>query len=152
MNKIDLRKRTSIDDDFALWGAEQAALMRAGKLDRLDIENVAGELDYLGSSQQNEIESRLNVLIAHLLKWQFQPAKRTNSWRATLGEQRKQIAKILRRSPSLKNYPQSVLEEEYPIGRLKASGETGLSEEKFPAVCPYSIEDILDPSFYPDDK
>ena len=100
MNKIDLRKRTSIDEDFALWAAEQAALVRAGKLDRMDSENVAGELEYLGNSPETEIESRLNVLIAHLLKWQFQPSKRSNSWKATLLEQRTQIARIIRRSPS----------------------------------------------------
>ena len=152
MNKIDLRKRTSIDDDFALWAAEQAALVRAGKFDRADLENVAGELEYLGNSQQNEIESRLNVLIAHLLKWQFQPRKRSNSWKATLLEQRTQIARIIRRSPSLKGHPTSILDEEYRIGKLKASGETRLPESAFPETCPYTIEQILDLSFYPEAK
>ena len=149
MNKIDLRKRTSISDDFALWAAEQAALMRAGKLERLDIENIAGELDYLGNSQENEIENRLNVLIAHLLKWQFQPGRRSNSWKATILEQRTQIARVIRRSPSLKHHPGDVLAEEYLIGRLKASGETKLAEETFPQNCPYTVEQILDLSFLP---
>ena len=152
MNKIDLRKRTSIDEDFALWAAEQAALVRAGKFDRSDSENIAGELEYLGNSQENEIESRLNVLIAHLLKWQFQPGKRSNSWKATLLEQRTQIARIIRRSPSLKGHPATVLDEEYGIGRLKASGETKLPEAAFPEACPYTVKQILDLSFYPDAK
>jgi Domain of unknown function DUF29 len=150
MNKLDLRKPTSIDEDFALWAVEQAALVRAGKFDRTDSENIAGELEYLGNSPENEIESRLNVLIAHLLKWQFQPSKRSNSWKATLLEQRTQIARIIRRSPSLKGHPESVLDEEYRIGKLKASGETNLPESAFPEGCPYSIEQILDLSFYPD--
>jgi hypothetical protein len=149
MNKIDLKKLTSIDDDFALWAAEQGALLRAGKVARVDLENVAGELEYLGNSQQHEIESRLNVLIAHLLKWQFQPAKRSNSWKATLLEQRTQIARIIRRSPSLKGHPASVLADEYEIGRLKASGETTLPLSAFPETCPYTIEQILDPDFLP---
>lgn len=149
MNRIDLRKRTSIDDDFALWAAEQAALMRAGRLERVDVDNVAGELDYLGNSQQNEIESRLNILLAHLLKWQFQSGKRSNSWKATILEQRTQIARIIRRSPSLKNHPANVLEEEYRIGRLKASGETGLPEATFPEACPYTVAQVLDLSFHP---
>ncbi len=152
MNKIDLRKRTSINDDFALWAAEQAAIMRAGKLDRLDIENVAGELDYLGNSQENEIENRLNVLIAHLLKWQFQPGKRGNSWKALILEQRTQITRVLRRSPSLKGHPGRVLDEEYLIGKLKASGKTKLSEATFPKTCPYTVEQILDLSFYPGEE
>ena len=150
MNKIDLRKRTSIDEDFALWAAEQAALVRAGKIDRADLENIAEELDYLGSSQQHEIESRLNVLIAHLLKWQFQPRGRSNSWKATLLEQRTQIARVIRRSPSLKGHPASVLGEEYRIARLKASGETNLPETAFPEACPYTVKQILDVSFHPD--
>lgn len=150
MNKIDLKKLTSIDEDFALWAAEQAALIRAGKFDRLDRENIAGELEYLGNSEKHEIESRLNVLVAHLLKWQLQPSERSNSWRATLLEQRTQIARIIRRSPSLKRHPGSVLREEYPVARLKASGETGLDEAAFPEVCPYSIEQILDPGFLPE--
>jgi len=94
MNKIDLKKLTSIDDDFALWAAEQATLLRAGRFDRVDVENVAEELEYLGNSQRDEIESRLNVLLAHILKWEFQPDKRSSSWRATLLEQRAQIARI----------------------------------------------------------
>jgi hypothetical protein len=150
MNKIDLRKPTSIDDDYALWAAEQAALIRGGKFDRAELENIAGELDFLGNSQQNEIESRLNVLIAHLLKWHFQPGNRSNSWKATLLEQRTQIGRIIRRSPSLKGHPAGVIDEEYRIGRLKASGETGLPETAFPQSCPYTIEQILDPSFHPD--
>lgn len=152
MNKIDLRKRTSIDDDFALWAAEQAALVRSSNFARADVENIAGELEYLGNSQHHEIESRLNVLIAHLLKWQFQPEKRSNSWKATILEQRTQIARIIRRSPSLKKHPGSVLDDEYGIGKLKASGETDLPEPIFPQTCPYSIEQILDPAFYPGSK
>jgi hypothetical protein len=152
MNKIDFRKRTSIDADFALWAAEQAVLVRAGKLDHVDRENVAEELEYLGNSQQHEIENRLNVLVAHLLKWQFQPRRQSNSWKATLLEQRTQIARIIRRSPSLKGHPASVLDEEYRIAKLRASGETRLPEAAFPENCPYTVEQILDLSFFPDSK
>jgi len=149
MNKIDLKTLTSIDDDFALWAAEQAALVRGGKFDRMDGDNIAGELDYLGNSQESEIESRLVVLIAHLLKWHFQPEKRSNSWRATLGEQRKHIAKVIKRSPSLKHHPAKEVPEAYELGRLYASGDTNLAPSVFPETCPYSIEQILDRNFLP---
>jgi hypothetical protein len=149
MNKIDLKKLTSIDDDFALWAAEQVVLLSAGKFDRVDVENVTGELEYLGNSQRQEIESRMSILLAHLLKWEYQPEGRTNSWRATLLEQRLNIAKVVRRSPSLKNHPKASTREEYEIARLYAAGETGLSESVFPANCPYSIEQILDRTFFP---
>lgn len=150
MNKIDLKRLTSIDDDFALWAAEQAALLNSGRLDRVDIENVVGELEYLGGSQKSEIENRLRVLVSHLLKWQFQPSQRSNSWRATLLEQRTEIAQVIRRSPSLKHYPASALDEQsYEIAMLRASGETGLPKAAFPESCPYTVEQILDLAFFP---
>lgn len=149
MNKLDPQPLTSIDEDFALWSAEQAALLTAGKFDRLDIENLVGELDYLGNSQKNEIVSRLGVLMAHMLKWQFQPSKRSNSWRATLMVQRREIARTIKRSPSLKNYPSLVYLDEYELAVLNASGDTGLPLDAFPETCPYSIEQILDPEFLP---
>ncbi len=149
MNKIDLKKLTSIDDDFALWAAEQAALLTSGRLDRVDIENVVGELEYLGNSQKHEIESRLSVLLAHLLKWQFQPERRTNSWRATLFEQRREIARLIKRSPSLRDHPGQAFLDEYELAVLKASGETNLPTSAFPETCPYAIEQVLDPTYFP---
>lgn len=153
MNKLDLKRLTSIDDDFALWAAEQAALMGGGRFDRVDIENVVGELEYLGNSQKNEITNRLRVLLSHLLKWQFQPSGRSNSWLATLLEQRTEIAEVIRRSPSLKHYPESALDERaYQIAALRASGETGLPMSTFPQTCPYTVEQILDPDFLPGEQ
>jgi len=152
MNKIDLKRLTSIDDDFALWAAEQAALLNSGRLDRVDIENIVEELEYLGGSQKSEIEKRLRVLLAHLLKWEFQPAQRSNSWRATLVEQRTEIAEVIRRSPSLKRYPADVLGRAYEVAALRASGETGLPLTAFPQTCPHTIQQILDPEFLPGDR
>ena len=149
MNKIDLKKLTSIDDDFALWSAEQAALLRAGKFDRVDLENVAEEIESLGRSGKYEIVSRLEVLLVHLLKWQFQPEQRTNSWRATIREQRTRITDVLEESPSLKSYPGERVDRAYTIGLNDAITQTGLSESAFPVMCPYTIEQILDPDFLP---
>lgn len=150
MNKaFRLSKLTSYESDFARWCAEQAALLREGRFDALDRENLAEEIESLGRSQEDEIESRLGVLIAHLLKWKFQPGGRSNSWKATILEQRARIARRLRKNPSLKSHPAKVLPEEYEIGRLSAWGETGLPEEAFPAACPFTVEQILDPAFYP---
>ncbi len=76
MNKIDLKRLTSIDEDFALWAVEQAALIRSGRFDRLDSENLAEELESLGRGDKYQIDHRMEVLLAHLLKWQHQAAKR----------------------------------------------------------------------------
>lgn len=140
---------TRYEQDYALWCAEQGALLRAGRLDALDRENLAEEIESLGRSDRRAIESRLKPLLVHLLKWQFQPEGRSGSWRATIDEQRKRIAKILRESPSLKTYPQDVLQEEYGFARWAAIEETGLPEEAFPEAYPFGIDQVLDSSFFP---
>ncbi len=151
MNKIDLRPPASYRNDLALWSAEQAAALRSGKLDRVDIENVAEEIESLGRSEESESESRMAVLLAHLLKHEFQPGRRTPSWTSTLFEQRYRIVCVLSRSPSLKTYPASTIEDEYVIARRNAAAETGLPTTDFPETCPYTIEQIFDPDFLPGD-
>jgi len=85
----------------------------------------------------------------HLLKWQYQPEHRSGSWSGSIREARKQISKQIKRNPSLQDYPQQVLADAYEIARIRASAETGLKEELFPENSPYSIEQILDESFWP---
>lgn len=150
MNRIDLKPPTSIDDDYALWAAEQAALVRARRIDRLDADNVAEELDGLGRSEEHQIDSRLEVLLAHLLKWQFQPAKRKPGWKASIDEQRIRLARILKKSPSLRTYPEESLRGSFVIGRNQAVSETGLDDSIFPETCPYTVEQVLDATFFPD--
>jgi hypothetical protein len=148
MNRITrIGRLAAYDEDFALWSAEQAALLRASRLDALDRENLAEEIESLGRSEKREIESRLNVAMVHLLKWKFQTEKRKTGWKASILEARRQLSRTLRESPSLKAYPAAVLDEEYEIARLKASDETGLSEDVFPAACPFTIDEILDTDF-----
>jgi hypothetical protein len=150
MNRIEPRGSTSIDEDFAAWAAEQAALLRDAKFDRVDLENVAEEIESLGNSDRYEIDSRMEVLLQHLLKWQVQPAHRSNSWRASIREQRIRIGRVVERSPSLRHYPARHLAGSYVLGRDAAITETGLPETRFPESCPFTIEQILDPDFLPE--
>lgn len=154
MNKIDLKHPAGYEDDFALWSAEQAALIRTGKLDKVDLENVAEEIESLGRSDKREIASRLKVLQLHLLKWQFQPKQRdgNGSWLGTIREQRGRIALLLEESPSLRRQPALVLDREYRNARLDAHDETKLALGTFPETCPYTIDQILDPDFFPTGK
>lgn len=149
MNKIDLKKLAGYEEDFALWSAEQAALIRAGKFDRVDLENIAEEIESLGRSSKHEIRSRLEVLMMHLLKWERQPEYRSRSWRSTIRDQRSKILRLLDESPSLKPFPRQIYAEEYPRARELASEETTIYLHLFPETCPYSIEQILDPEFLP---
>ena len=136
-------------DDYHAWVTEQIALLQAGRFGDLDIPNLVDELKALASSKKHEIDSRLMVLLQHLLKWEFQPEQRTNSWRAGILEQRLRIGGLIAESPSLRRYPAGRMAKEYRIARLKAAGDTGLALSRFPAVCPYSTAEVLDEQFWP---
>ena len=152
MNKIDPNRLAVYDEDFALWSAEQAALIRAGKLDRIDLENVAEEIESLGKSDKRQIRSRLQVLMLQLLKWERQPAERSRSWASSIRDQRRAIVDLIDDSPSLRPYPGEVFEREYPRAREKASEETTIYPHLFPETWPYTIEQILDPDFLPGER
>ena len=68
MNKIDLKHLAGYDEDFALWSGEQAELVRSGRFDKFDAENIAEEIESVGNSERYEIDSRMEVLLGHLLK------------------------------------------------------------------------------------
>ncbi len=150
MNKVSLKSQsTPIEADFALWSAEQGALLRAGKLDRLDRENLAEEIESLGRSERREIGSRLELLVLHLLKWQYQPGRRSESWRISISEQRIAIDEVIRTSPSLKRYPEEIFRQACERGRQRAIDETGMLESVFPHDPPFSVAQALDSRFLP---
>ena len=91
------RNAVDYEDDFYAWTVEQARLLRSGEFSELDIENIAEELESMGRSDKREIESRLSVLLAHLLKWQLQVGLRSRSWSGTIREQREHIEEACRR-------------------------------------------------------
>jgi hypothetical protein len=136
-------------EDFHAWTLDQAERLRALRPAGLDWANLAEEMESLGRSEKREIESRMAVLVLNLLKWCFQPEGRSNSWRSSIVEQRRRLAKELAASPSLRSYPAEVLSDEHEFARPKAAEETGLPLDAFPVSCPFRIEDILDPSFWP---
>lgn len=150
MNRIDrLRALTPYETDFAQWSAEQAALLRDGRLSELDRENVAEEIESLGRSDRREIRSRMEVLIAHLLKWEFQPGHRCHSWQASISEQRVWIGNILKDSPSLRRYPAQIFDEAYGDALPTAVRETGFRKAHFPSESPFTVKQALDGRFWP---
>ena len=135
--------------DLYRWAIETADLVRAGRFSEIDLPHLAEELESMGKSERRALESRLVVLLAHLLKWSHQPERRSKSWQRTLIEQRKQIAKLLNESPSLRSSLPDLLPDAYDSALRWAADETGLDEGDFPPVVSYGIEQILDPDFYP---
>ncbi|CAO3429761.1 DUF29 domain-containing protein [Azospirillum doebereinerae] len=141
---------TLYDRDFYAWANEQAALLRAGKLDAADIAHIAEEIESMGKTEKRELVNRLVVLILHLLKWRFQPALRGKSWRLSVEEQRYRIVDHLKDNPSLKATLESAIENAYRLALIDAERETGLSRHSFPAECPWSFAQMADEDFWPD--
>ena len=135
--------------DFYAWANQQAALLRAGALSAADIANIAEEIESMGRSEREQLTNRLGVLLAHLLKWQFQPARRRKSWRSTIREQRRRAARLLDRNPSLRPHLAAILAEAYGDAVLIAERETDLAEGTFPAECPWSFDQTTDDGFWP---
>jgi hypothetical protein len=150
MDDLKTRPAPSYEGDFFAWTQHQGQRLRETRPSSIDWESVAEEIESLGRSEKGEIESRLNVLLLDLLKWQYQASRRKAGWRATILEQRRRIARRLGDSPSLTGYPAGILAEEYETARLKAAAETRLSERRFPEKCPFTVDQILDPDFWPD--
>ena len=138
------------ETDFHAWTQVQAALLRAGRLAELDLKNLVEELESMGASERRELGSRLKVLLQHLLKWQFQPDSRSNSWRGTVDKQRDQLERLLEQSPSLQRLLPDLLPVEYARARRAAILETEQPLERFPSSCPYTLKQMLDPDFWPD--
>lgn len=135
--------------DFMRWTQDQASKLRKRAHNEIDWENVAEEIESLGRSDRREIESRLAVLIAHLLKWEFQPGKRSNSWQSSISEQRIWIEKLIKNSPSLRNYPDQILDEAYEDALRLAVRDTGLRRSHFPETPPFGSKQALDSAFWP---
>lgn len=143
---------TAYKTDIVAWANEQAELLRAGELAAIDIEHIAEEIEDVGKSEQRELVSRMSLLIAHLLKWQFQPSLRGASWEKTIKAQRKEIEYGLKETPSLKVKfsDNEWFEVVWAKAVAQAVTETGL--DVFPEVCPWTSEQILSHRFFPEQQ
>lgn len=148
---------TLYEHDLEGWTRVQIDLLRQGNTQNLDIKNLIMELEDLGKSSLHELESCFIVLIAHLLKWQFQLDTLAGQWkefegksgRKTIIEQRTQLSFLLDKVPSIKASLELARDEAYPAARRLTIKETGMPSESFPSVCPYSVNELLDEDFYP---
>jgi hypothetical protein len=135
--------------DRYAWLEQQCGLLKAGRIQELDVEQLSETLEQEMGNERRELYRRLRVLIGHLLKWQYQPEQRSSSWAGTIRVQRKDLAKLLRDSPSLKRFVEAEMRDAYTDAVDLASFETGLAGCRFPATCPYDADQVFDPGFWP---
>jgi Domain of unknown function DUF29 len=138
------------DTDFYQWTQTQAAALRAKDIATLDLEHLAEEIESLGKRDRRAVESYLEVILLHLLKWAYQQERRERSREKSLLQARHRLAKLLRDNPSLANQAPGFLDEGYPHARHLAAIETGLPLATFPATCPWASEQALDENFWPE--
>lgn len=138
------------EQDYYQWLEKTARLLRDGKLQELDISNLIEEVEDMGRSEKRALESNLRIVLWHLLKYKYQPEKRSNSWRVTLREHRFRLQGSIKDSPSLRNYLTENFREVYQEARAIAADETGLSDERFPSEPPFIPEEALNSEYLPD--
>ena len=135
------------EQDFYLWIETTVNQLKNRQLAAVDLENLIEEVEAMGRSEKQALESNLVVVLLHLLKYQYQPDQRSNSWLSSIYEYRRRLNKALKNSFSLKPYYIEVFEECYQDARQEAALETDLALETFPLVCPFTLEATLDRDF-----
>lgn len=138
------------DRDFNLWMIAIAEILREGRLGELDVANLLEEIETMGRSEKAALKSNLVVILWHLLKWEYQPEKRSTSWELSIAEHRRRLRDTFEDSPSLKRYFEECFNQCYQDARRQARIETKLEIATFPEVSPFSPEQCLDQDFLPD--
>ena len=140
--------------DFVLWSEEQARALReaarSGANLPVDWENVAEEIESLGTSERHELRGRIGVIIEHLLKLECSPAKRPRrGWVETIGRERAAIERVIEDSPSLTGAVADLVAAELPRTVrtvrqvLRLYGESSPEIEAKLAAARYTEEQIL---------
>ncbi|MFN5514122.1 MAG: DUF29 domain-containing protein [Cyanobacteriota bacterium] len=139
------------DQDIIAWANEQASLLRNKQFDLLDLEHIAEEIEDVGKSEQRELASRMAVLLCHLLKWQYQPARQGSSWQATIRTQRERLKHRLKKTPSLKTCLDDPewWSDVWADARDLATKETAIPYDQFPEHCPWSADHVLSETWFP---
>lgn len=138
------------DADTYTWAMRQADALRRRSANEIDWENVAEEIESVGKSEARELRSRYVTLLAHMLKWIFQPDRRSASWETTIRLQRELIDEHMETNPGLKPLRDQLLARAYREARVRAFEETGLPLEAFPDTNPFTLAQAMDPDFWPD--
>ncbi|MDX1653718.1 MAG: DUF29 domain-containing protein [Candidatus Competibacteraceae bacterium] len=138
------------EQDLFAWAERNAGLIRQGRYEELDYLHLAEELEEFMGNTRRELYRRLRILLAHLLKWRYQPEGRSSSWAGTIRTQRSDLARLLKQNPSLQRFVAEEMDEAYGDARELAATETGKPLEVFPDHCPFPADQVLDKGFWPE--
>ena len=138
------------EQDYNLWLQKNVALLRQGKINHIDAANIAEELESMGKRDRRQLLNRAIVLLAHLIKWAYQPDAICSSWEGTIIEQRRRLLQLLKDSPSLKPLMEQQVSQAWEAACKDASVQTGQPVTTYPQQCPWGISQILDADWFPE--
>jgi hypothetical protein len=138
------------DTDFYAWTQAQAAAIRAGTWDDVDRAHLAEEIEDVGKSERRALVSHLRVLLTHLLKWEHQPERQSDSWVHSMAHAQVEVQTILDESPSLRAELPAFVARAYEQARFLAARQTRLDRVRFPDTCPWSSDHLLHPDIVPE--
>lgn len=131
------------EDDVALWVETQAKLLRNRNFERLDIINLLDEIEGIAGHLCMQLENQMVILLQHLLNCRARPVQIGKSWPAVIRRERREMAMLLKQSPSLRRTLPEVVAYAYPHAVIEAADDTGFAADRFPAECPWTVEEIL---------
>lgn len=147
--ELGAKQKSLYEADYLQWIETTVEKLRISDYSNVDWDNLIEEIADMARSERKSLKSNLVVVLMHLLKWQYQPERRSGSWKGSIVEHRRRIRDDLKDSPSLKPYFEEVLAECYADAVIQASAETDLPTEIFPPLCTYTVIEILDSKFFP---
>ncbi|ETW97749.1 DUF29 domain-containing protein [Candidatus Entotheonella palauensis] len=141
------------EDDFTAWAEETVLLLRKDRFGDIDMDALIEEIEGLARYHRDAIKSQLKRLLLHLLKLQYcgdiDYKRAHRGWYRRVAQARGEIEDKIEGSPSLSSYPASQLDSAYRKARGDAFRVEGLQAESVPESCPWRIEQVLDPDFFP---
>lgn len=150
LDKEKKQMHPKYEEDFYGWTMANVSLLKQGKLKEADMEHIIEELEEMGRSEKYQLINRLSILIAHLLKWKYQPDLRGRSWSGTIKEQRHRIERLIKQNPSLKGEIPEAIQEGFSDSKDLIEKETPIDLKLLPDQCPYTFEQCLDDEFFPE--
>lgn len=149
MSLLKTPSPTLYETDYLQWIETTVTKLQNQDYGNVDWGNLIEEIADMGRSERKSLKSNLIVILLHLLKWQFQPDKRSGSWESSIIEHRRRVQESLQDSPSLQPYLEEIFTECYTQAVKQAKAETGLPRESFPVIYPYYLQQVIEDDFLP---
>lgn len=135
------------EEDETAWREATIANLAAGKLNEVDFVNVAVSLIEMSKSEQRSVRSHVIVLMTHLLKWKWQPKKRSRSWASSIANGQLELEGLLYNEKGkesvLARYALDHIDRWFQRAVKRAAQETKLPVKHFPSENPFTLKKLF---------